>query len=58
MASSGEAESLVKDALAQNPSQADRHRLTELLVTVAQEIEDWPNAENLRERHGPRISTE
>ena len=41
----GEAESLVKGALAQNPSQADRHRLTVLLVTVAQEIADWPNAE-------------
>ena len=41
----GEAESVVTDALAQNPSQADQHRLRELLVTNAQGLEDWPKAE-------------
>ena len=39
------AESVVKDALAQSLSQADQHRLTELLVTIAQETENWPKAE-------------
>ena len=41
----GDAESVVTDALAQNPSQADQHRLRELLVTIAQGLEDWPKAE-------------
>ncbi len=41
----GKAESVVTGALAQNPSQAEQHRLEELLVTIAQGLEDWPNAE-------------
>lgn len=41
----GAADSMVKDALAQNPSQAERFRITALLVAVAQGLEDWPTAE-------------
>ena len=40
------AESIVTSALAQNPLQAERHRLKELLVAIAQETEDWPKAES------------